>query len=148
MELSGNNTGFERRSPGPGCRGLTVRFCCPYNHRLFFNDTFDGGAHIVAFAVIESGGKQFKVTQGDIVNLPSIEKQVGQSVEFHVLAYGGSDGVSIGSPSVESVRVTGTINGHGRDRKVIVFKKKRRKQYKKTHGHRQNFTSVRIDSVG
>lgn len=102
----------------------------------------------MAFAVIESGGKQFKVTQGDIVNLPSIEKQVGQSVEFHVLAYGGSDGVSIGSPSVESVRVTGTINGHGRDRKVIVFKKKRRKQYKKTHGHRQNFTSVRIDSVG
>ena len=102
----------------------------------------------MAFAVIESGGKQFKVTQGEIVNLPSIDLQVGQSVEFPVLAYGHSDGIEVGSPSVESVRVIGTISGHGRDRKVIVFKKKRRKQYKKTRGHRQNFTSVRIDSVG
>ena len=102
----------------------------------------------MAFAVIESGGKQFKVTQGEIVNLPSMDKRVGQSVEFPVLAYSHSDGVEIGSPNVESIRVTGTVSGHGRDRKVIVFKKKRRKQYKKTHGHRQNFTSVRIDSVG
>ena len=102
----------------------------------------------MAFAVIESGGKQFKVTQGEIVNVPSIDKQVGQSVEFPVLAYGHADGIEIGSPNVGSMTVTGTISGHGRDRKIIVFKKKRRKQYKKTHGHRQNFTSVRIDSVG
>ena len=102
----------------------------------------------MAFAVIESGGKQFKVTQGDIINVPSIDKEAGQSVEFPVLAYGHSDGCEVGAPTVESIRVTGTISGHGRDRKVIVFKKKKRKQYKKTHGHRQNFTSVRIDTVG
>ncbi|PYP86193.1 MAG: 50S ribosomal protein L21 [Blastocatellia bacterium AA13] len=102
----------------------------------------------MTFAVIESGGKQFKVIQGEIVNVPSIDRPIGQSVEFSVLAYGDADGTQIGSPALEAIKVTGAINGHGRDRKVIVFKKKRRKQYKKTHGHRQNFTSVRIESIG
>ena len=102
----------------------------------------------MAFAIIESGGKQFKVTRGETINVPSLDKEAGQPVEFTVLVYGHSDGVDVGSPTLESIRVTGTVNGHGRDRKVIVFKKKKRKQYKKTHGHRQNFTSVHIDTVG
>lgn len=102
----------------------------------------------MAFAVIESGGKQFRVSQGETIQVPSIDQPVGQSVEFAVLVYGDAEGVQIGAPDLGSIKVTGTVNGHGRDRKVIVFKKKKRKQYKKTHGHRQNFTSVRIDSVG
>jgi large subunit ribosomal protein L21 len=101
----------------------------------------------VAYAIIQSGGKQFKVNEGDIVRVPSLSAEIGSLVEFDALFAADGDEVKVGS-SVGSQRVTGTVVDHGRARKIIVFKKKRRKQYKKTHGHRQNFTAVRIESVG
>lgn len=99
----------------------------------------------MAYAIIQSGGKQFRVTEGQLVKVPSLTAEVGSSVEFDALLSADGDQISIGS---EGQHVSATVVEHGRARKVIVFKKKRRKQYKKTHGHRQNFTAVRIDSVG
>lgn len=99
-------------------------------------------------AIILVRGKQFRVTEGEVIHVPSFTAEPGSTVQFNVLARTGSDGTEIGAPQVEGASVTGTVVEHGRDRKIIVFRKKRKKQYKKTHGHRQNFTAVRIDSIG
>lgn len=97
----------------------------------------------VAYAIIQSGGKQFRVSEGEVVRIPSISAEVGASVEIESLLHTDGDTVQIGSNQVKA-----TVVEHGRAKKVIVFKKKRRKQYKKIHGHRQDFTAVRIESVG
>jgi large subunit ribosomal protein L21 len=102
----------------------------------------------MAYAIIRSGGKQFRVEEGATVRVPSIGKQAGESVELEALVVGGADGVKIGAPLVAGARVAATVVDHGRGEKIIVFKKKRRKQYKRTKGHRQNFTTVKIDSIG
>jgi large subunit ribosomal protein L21 len=102
----------------------------------------------VAYAIIQAGGKQFRVKEGEVVQVPSLGAEVGDAVEFDVLVAGLDDRIEVGAPVVEGTRVTGTVVEHGRGPKVIVFKKKRRKQYKKTHGHRQDFTAVRIDAIG
>jgi large subunit ribosomal protein L21 len=103
----------------------------------------------MAYAIIRSGGKQFRVEEGATVRVPSLDKQAGETVELEALVIGGGeDGVKVGSPAVEGARVTATVVDHGRGDKIIVFKKKRRKQYKRTQGHRQNYTTVKIDSIG
>jgi len=100
----------------------------------------------VAYAIIQAGGKQFRVKEGDVVQVPSLTAEVGSSVEFDALLSANGDQVSVGN-SIGDQRVSGTVVEHGRARKIIVFKKKRRKQYKKTHGHRQNYTAVRIGQL-
>ena len=101
----------------------------------------------MAYAIIQTGGKQFRVTQGELVRVPSIAAEVGASVEFDALLEADGAETKVGA-AVEGHRITATVVEHGRSPKIIVFKKKRRKQYKKIHGHRQNFTAVRIDSLG
>jgi large subunit ribosomal protein L21 len=101
----------------------------------------------VGYAIIWSGGKQFRVSEGDILQVPAIPADYGDSVTFPVLMRSGEAGLEIGGPLLEGARVVGTIIEHGRGPKVIVFKKKRKKQYKLTHGHRQSFTAVYIDSI-
>jgi large subunit ribosomal protein L21 len=102
----------------------------------------------MGYAIIRSGDKQFRVEEGGTVRLPSIDKEAGETVELEALVVDGADGVKVGSPVVEGARVTGTVVDHGRGDKIIVFKKKRRKQYKRRQGHRQNYTTVKIDSIG
>ena len=101
----------------------------------------------MAYAIVRSGGKQFRVEEGQQVRVPLVDKEVGDSVELEVLMVGG-DSPQIGSPNVEGARVAATVVDHGRDDKIIVFKKKRRKQYKRTKGHRQDYTTLKIDSIG
>ena len=103
----------------------------------------------MAYAIIRSGGKQFKVSPGDVVRVPSIaDKNEGETIEFaEVLAAGDDNGVRVGAPTVSGARVVGTVVNHGRGPKIIVFKFKRRKQYKKKKGHRQGYTAVKIDSI-
>jgi large subunit ribosomal protein L21 len=103
----------------------------------------------VAYAVIRTGGKQFRVTPGDVVFIPTLaDKREGETVEFtDVLAAGDEGGVRIGAPTIEGAVVTATVVKHGRAPKVIVFKFKRRKQYKRKQGHRQGFTSVKIEAI-
>jgi len=103
----------------------------------------------MAYAIIRSGGKQFRVEEGGTVRVPTLAAQAGDTVELEALVIGGGDaGVKVGAPAVEGARVSGTVVDHGRGTKIIVFKKKRRKQYKRTQGHRQNYTTVKIDSIG
>jgi len=101
----------------------------------------------MAYAIIKSGGKQFRVEEGQQVRVPLMDKEVGSSVELDVLLLGG-DSPQVGSPTVDGARVAATVVDHGRDTKIIVFKKKRRKQYKRTRGHRQDYTTLKIDSIG
>jgi len=103
----------------------------------------------VAYAIIRTGGKQFRVTAGDVVRIPSLaDKNEGDTVEFNeVLVSSDDHGVRIGSPLLDGAKVTGTIVKSGRGPKIIVFKFKRRKQYKRKQGHRQGFTAVKIDSI-
>jgi len=118
-----------------------------YNLRLSTRRKI-GGVITVAYAIIRTGGKQFRVSPGDVVRVPSIaDKNAGDSVEFEVLTAGDDNGVRIGNPTVEGASVAGTIVKHGRSPKIIVFKFKRRKGFKKTKGHRQGFTEVKIESV-
>ena len=103
----------------------------------------------MAYAIIRSGGNQFRVEEGGTVRVPTLDKQAGETVELEALVIGGGEGgVKVGAPAVEGAKVAGTVVDHGRGTKVIVFKKKRRKQYKRTQGHRQNYTTVKIDSIG
>ncbi len=99
------------------------------------------------YAVIETGGKQYRVTPGEQLEIETLAGEVGADVEFgRVLAVVDGDTVTAGS-AVEAARVTATITAHGRGEKVIVFKFKRKKQYRRTIGHRQNFTRVKVNEV-
>ncbi|QQS44864.1 MAG: 50S ribosomal protein L21 [Acidobacteriota bacterium] len=103
----------------------------------------------MAYAIIRTGGKQFRVSPGDVVRVPSLAgKNAGDAIEFdEILASGDESGLRIGTPVVDGARVTATVVRNGRAPKIIVYKYKRRKQYKRTHGHRQGFTEVKIDTV-
>jgi large subunit ribosomal protein L21 len=103
----------------------------------------------MSYAIIRTGGKQFRVSPGDVVHVPTLaEKNEGDRVEFdEVLVSGDSNGTRIGVPTIAGARVTATVLKNGRGPKIIVFKFKRRKHYKRTKGHRQGFTSIKIDSI-
>ena len=101
------------------------------------------------YAVIETGGQQFKVKVGDTLKIEKIEGDVGQTVNFDkILLVQSDDAVKIGSPYVEGASVQSQILAQQRHRKVIVYKYKRRKGYDKKRGHRQYFTKVRITNIG
>ncbi|MDX6612411.1 MAG: large subunit ribosomal protein [Blastocatellia bacterium] len=102
----------------------------------------------MAYAIIKTGGKQFRVAEGATVRVPSIDKKVGESVELDVLLLGGDGETKVGGPMVSGARVTASVTGHDRAPKITVFKKKRRKHYKRTKGHRQGFTTLKVDSIG
>lgn len=102
----------------------------------------------MSFAIIKSGGKQFRVEKDAKVRVPSLKSEVGASVEFEVLAKGDGQATTLGAPAIEGVKVTATVVDHGRGPKIVVFKKKRRKHYKRTKGHRQGYTTVKIDLIG
>ncbi len=101
------------------------------------------------YAIIRTGGKQFRVSPGDVVHIPSLAgKNAGDAVEFsEVLASGDDNGVRIGAPTVNGAIVTGVVVKNGRAPKIIVFKFKRRKQYKRKQGHRQGYTTVKIETI-
>jgi large subunit ribosomal protein L21 len=103
----------------------------------------------LAFAVIRTGGKQFQVSPGDVVRIPSLAgKDAGDEVQFtEVLATGNDHGLLIGTPIIEGARVIARVLEQGRAPKIIVFKFKRRKHYKRKQGHRQGYTSVKIESI-
>jgi large subunit ribosomal protein L21 len=99
------------------------------------------------YAVIETGGKQYRVTPGEAIEVETLEGEVGSEVEFgRVLAIVDGESVKAGSDA-GSARVKGTIVAHARGEKTLVFKFKRKKQYKRTIGHRQNFTRVTVNEI-
>jgi len=98
------------------------------------------------YAVIETGGKQYRVTTGDTVRVETLPGEQGAAVEFAPLAVVREGEVLTGN-ALSAAKVKGTIATHGRGDKVIVFKFKRKKQYKRTIGHRQNFTAIKIEEI-
>ena len=98
------------------------------------------------YAVIESGSKQYRVAEGDVIEVETLPVEAGKEVELErVLMIANPDGVKVGTPTIEGAKVTATVQGHGRGKKVIVYKHK--KNYHKKQGHRQNFTRLHIDKI-
>lgn len=99
------------------------------------------------YAVIKSGGRQFKVSPGDRIKIDKIEAEVGDTVTFdQVLMVGGAE-AKVGSPLVAGASVKAVVEEQGKAKKILVYKFKRRKGYHKKQGHRQRFTAVRIGEV-
>ncbi len=99
----------------------------------------------MAYAVIRTGGKQYRATPGDLLRIERLGGEVGTDVEFaEVLLTSSDETVRVGTPLVSGAKVRGQIVSHERDRKILVFKKKRRKNYRRRHGHRQSVTTVRV----
>ena len=100
------------------------------------------------YAIVETGGKQQRVSTGDVISIEKVEGDKGSTIEFDkILAVGSGDDVVLGKPYVGNAKVIGSIVSQYRDKKVLVFKKKRRKNYRRTNGHRQYLTRVRIVEV-
>ena len=90
----------------------------------------------MSHGIVRAGGKQYLVKEGQTIRVPTMEADAGSSVELETLLTTGDK------------KVSATVVDHGKDQKIVVFKKKRRKQYKRTKGHRQGFTTLKIDSIG
>ena len=100
------------------------------------------------YAVIKTGGKQYRVESGAQVRVESLPAEVGATVSFgEVLLVGSGDAVKVGAPLVAGASVKATVLAQGRGDKVKIFKMRRRKHFQKTQGHRQNYTEVRIDDI-
>ena len=100
------------------------------------------------YAVIRTGGKQYKVVAGEKIKIERIAAEVGQEILIdQVLAVGSGAGLKVGTPVVAGATVKATVLSHGRHDKVRIFKMRRRKHYQKRQGHRQNFTELEISSV-
>lgn len=100
------------------------------------------------YAVIMSGGKQYRVSEGDLIRVEKLEAELGSPVEFSdVLLVKTDDETYIGQPLVEGASVTGTLESQGKDDKILVFKYKKKKQYRRTRGHRQQHSEVRIEKI-
>ncbi len=98
------------------------------------------------YAVVESGGKQYRVAEGDVIQVEKLPVEVGKKVELdRVLMVSGDAGVTVGNPVVEGAQVTATVKNHGRGKKIIVYKHK--KNYHKKQGHRQDYTALHIDKI-
>ena len=98
------------------------------------------------YAIIATGGKQYRVSEGDIIYIEKLDNQVDDSVSFPVLMLGG-EVVKAGNPLVEGAEVTGKVLQHGRGQKIIVYKYKSKKNYRRKQGHRQPFTKVEITAI-
>ena len=99
----------------------------------------------MAYAVIKTGGKQFVVEKGSTIRIPSVDAEAGKSIELEALLTNGDDANADGGGTA---KVSATVVDHGRGAKIVVFKKKRRKHYKRKQGHRQGYTTITIDSIG
>jgi large subunit ribosomal protein L21 len=100
------------------------------------------------YAVIKSGGKQYRVAPGQTIRLEKVAGEVGAKIELGNILLVENDGnVQVGSPLIANAKIEATVIEHDRAKKILVFKKKRKKQYRRTQGHRQDYTAVRIDNI-
>lgn len=100
------------------------------------------------YAIFQSGGRQYQAVPGGVVKLEKLPGEVGEKVTLdRVLLFSEGDQVQVGQPILEDVSILGSIVEQGRHRKIVIFKHKRRKDYRKKQGHRQSFTAVRIDGI-
>ncbi len=100
------------------------------------------------YAIVETGGKQYRVEPGALVQIEKLPGEVGETIELNQVRFvHGDGGVMVGQPLIEGAKVTAEVVRQGRTRSITIFKKKRRKNYRRTKGHRQHFTQVRITEI-
>lgn len=100
------------------------------------------------YAIIETGGKQYRVMEGDTVHVEKLNIEQGQTVKLEsVIAVSDENGVAIGAPYVAGAAVEATVVEHGKGAKVVIYKYKRKKDYRKKQGHRQPFTAIKIEKI-
>ena len=100
------------------------------------------------YAIIETGGKQYRVQEGDVLFIEKLNVEAGDAVDFDkVLAVSNGEELTIGSPIVEGAKVSATVEKNGKGKKVIIFKYKAKKDYRKKQGHRQPYTKVVINKI-
>ena len=100
------------------------------------------------YAVIVSGGKQYKVSEGDVIRVEKLEVEEGAKISFDQVLLINDGSLKIGTPTVQGAKVSGTVLQNGKGKKVIVYRYKRKSGYHKKNGHRQLFTEVKIDKIG
>ena len=111
------------------------------------SESESNGGGVIMYAIIETGGKQYKVEQGDVIYIEKLNIDAGSTVEFDkVLAVGG-DSMTVGNPIIDGARVSGTVLSQGKSKKIVVFKYKAKKNERKKQGHRQLYTKVQIDEI-
>lgn len=100
------------------------------------------------YAIIATGGKQYRVSEGDVIYIEKIDAEVDSTVSFDVLLVGNEGDVRVGTPIVEGAKVEGKVVGQIRGEKIVVFKYKSKKNYRRKQGHRQPYTKVEITKIG
>ena len=102
----------------------------------------------MSFAVIQTGGKQYKVKASEILKIEKLDKEISSKIEFNeVLAYGNDKSIEIGSPIIKGAKVEAELIKNGKNRTVLIFKKRRRKNSRKKNGHRQEFSLIKISKI-
>ncbi len=99
------------------------------------------------YAILKNGSKQYRAEVGDVIKFEKLDGNVGDKVQFDVIMYSDENGVTVGTPVVENMVVTGEITAQDKMKKIIVFKYKAKKNVRKKQGHRQPFTAVKIESI-
>lgn len=100
------------------------------------------------YAIIETGGKQYKIRQGDVLRVEKLDVEAGQSIEItKVLALGSEDGLAVGRPFIDGAKVIIKVLEHGKGDKILVFKYKPKKKYRRMRGHRQPYSKVLVDEI-
>ena len=100
------------------------------------------------YAVVKTGGKQYRVQEGDVLRVEKLPGDIGAEIAFDdVLLFSDGENLQVGTPNLENIAVSGHIVEQGKARKILVFKYKRRKRYRRKQGHRQPFTAIKIDSI-
>ena len=100
------------------------------------------------YAVVKTGGKQYRVQEGDVLRVEKLPGDIGAEIAFDdVLLFSDGENLQVGTPNLDNIAVSGRIVEQGKARKILVFKYKRRKRYRRKQGHRQPFTAIKIDSI-
>jgi large subunit ribosomal protein L21 len=140
--------------PREGRGGAIFIFCLTNNTDILFMNVSDpryphaGKEAYDMYAIVRTGGKQYKVREGDLLTVEKLGGEVGQKIAFDdVLLFSDGETVNVGQPVLDSVSVKGEIVEQRKAKKIIVFKYKRRKRYRRKQGHRQRYTTVRIDAI-
>ena len=102
----------------------------------------------MAHAVIRTGGKQYRVAEGDLIRIEKIEGASGDTIKFDEVLFLSGDSPKFGDPTIKGAKVEGEIVDQARDKKIVVFKFKRRQKFRRKQGHRQSYTAVKITNVG
>ena len=123
-------------------------FCAFKHEKPIVSESYNESEVLFVYAVIETGGKQYKVSVGDVIFVEKLGADENSKVEFNVIAVAGDDGIKTGKPYVEGCKVEGTVLRDAKAKKVVVFKYKSKKNEKKKQGHRQPYSKVQIDKIG